>query len=629
VRKTTCIAILLTLVAGALSAAGAAEYRVTESEDLLTIVTPQLEAAVRTRGYTSGVAAGSLLDKKTGFRDAGFGLDIVDWIMEPGTDTAYRDKLEPGLAYHFGDLVHGQRAKRSIEGPQICTQAKALEPAVVRGEGFVAVRQSFQYRTAAPGRRVGSVWTQWLVFPVGKRYFISMDRIDAVNSSEGMFLRVDMPGHIRHQRGDTFSEIYLSYHGQIPANEFFEDFAPDARFHYLRGRGEVPERLIRAYRLRDPKTGGEGPWLAGMTLDPSVVYEAWCHQRGYVCMIEEFGGFPVKAGESLSAAFIVGYFDSIEEMNEVYDRHKGNRGLVVSPKGWKLVEKAPDAETVLDPAFGVKKVAEGCKFTEGPAVDAHGTLFFSDGPNDRIMRLSKDGKLAVFRQPCGRANGLMFDQEGRLVWCQSAGEGGGRAVVRLEKDGSLTTLADQFEGKPFIAPNDLAIDRRGRIFFTDPYFRGERSQPASGVYRIDGPGKVAMVISNLLKPNGILVTADGRYLYVSDRGTQQLRRYRLTDDGGIAADGFIYDFSPDRGIDGMWLDVHGNIYGAAGLGETTGLFVINPAGRLLAHQPLPEMATNVTFGGPDMQTIYVTAGGNVYAMRGLIPGARLPDAPRH
>jgi len=343
----TIRAVLLAMAAGTPLVAGAAEYQVTESDEAVTIVTPQLEASVRKQGYVSGVAARSLLDKKTAFRDAGFGLDIVDWIMEPGSDAAYRDRLEPGLAYHFGDLVHGRRAKRSIEGPQICTQAKSLEPAVVRGDDFVALRQSFQYRTAAPGRRVGSVWTQWLVFPVGKRYFISMDRIDAVNSSEAMFLRVDMPGHVRHKRGDTFSEIYLSYHGRIPASEFFEDFAPDARFHYLRGRGKTPERFIRAYRLRDPETGREGPWLAGMTLDPAAVYEAWCHQRGYVCMIEEFGGFPVKAGESFSAAFIVGYFDSIEEMNEVYDRHKGNRGLAVSPDGWKLVDKPPDAEAPL------------------------------------------------------------------------------------------------------------------------------------------------------------------------------------------------------------------------------------------------------------------------------------------
>ncbi len=165
-----------------------------------------------------------------------------------------------------------------------------------------------------------------------------MDKIDSVNQSEAMFLRIDMPGHLRHSRGDTFGKIYLSYHGFIPASEFIEDFPPDVKFNYRRDRDGVPERFVRAYQLRDPETGKEGPWLAGMTLDPSAVHEAWCHQRGYVCMIEEFGGRPIKAGESFSAAFIVGYFDSVGQMHQVYDRHKGYTGLEVTEAGWKLVK---------------------------------------------------------------------------------------------------------------------------------------------------------------------------------------------------------------------------------------------------------------------------------------------------
>ena len=314
----------------------AADYTVTETAEEIRIATPQLEAAVRKKGYVSGVAAQSLLDKKTGFRDAGFGLDIVDWIMEPGSDEAYREKLDRELVYQYGNSYHGAIPKRSIEGPQICTQARELHPEVIRGKDFVAVRQSFKYRAAAPGKRAGSTWTQVLVFPVGKRYFLAMDKIDAVNSSEAMFLRIDMPGHVRHQRGDTFSRIYLSYHGILPAAEFFEDFPPDARFLYRRRADKVPERFIRAYQLRDAKTGAGGPWLAGMTLDPSAVSEAWCHQRGYVCMIEEFGGRPIRAGESFSAAFVVGYFDSIDQMQQVYDQYKGNTCLEASPGGWRL-----------------------------------------------------------------------------------------------------------------------------------------------------------------------------------------------------------------------------------------------------------------------------------------------------
>jgi len=321
---------------GGVPGAASPEYRMAETDDEIRIDTPQLAAVVRKKGYVTGVAGGSFLDRKTGFRDAGFGLDIVDWIMEPGSDRAYRDRLDRELIYRYENSYHGKRPKRSIEGPQICTRARQLRPVVIRGKDFVAVKQSFQYRTAAPGKKTGSVWTQILLFPAGRRFFLAMDRIDAVNDSEAMFLRIDMPGHVKHTGGDTFSKVYLSYHGTIPAKEFLTDFPPDAKFNYRRDRDKTPGRFIRAYRLRDAKTGKDGPWLAGMTLEPSVVHEAWCHQRGYVCMIEEFGGRCVKAGGSFSAAFVVGYFDSIEEMRRVYDEYKGHTGLVVTKEGWRL-----------------------------------------------------------------------------------------------------------------------------------------------------------------------------------------------------------------------------------------------------------------------------------------------------
>jgi hypothetical protein len=331
--------VALLMIAGvvAMGAPGVSDQiTVTESDDQITIASSTLEAAVRKKGYVTGVAGGSFLDKRSGFRDAGFGLDIVDWIMEPGSDESYRDELKGDLRYEFNNAHHGSRAKRSIEGPQICTKAKELSPRVIRGAGFVAIEMDFQYQIAAPGRRVGSTWKQTMVFPAGQRYFISSDKITATNSSDAMFLRLDMPGHIKHKQGDTFSEVYLSYHGKIPASEFFADFAPDEKFNYRRDSNRLPKRFIRAYHLRDPKTGREGPWLAGMTLDPSVVYEAWCHQRGYVCMIEEFGGRPIQPGESFSAAFIVGFFDSIEEMETTYDRYAGHDSLEVGARDWKL-----------------------------------------------------------------------------------------------------------------------------------------------------------------------------------------------------------------------------------------------------------------------------------------------------
>jgi len=329
-------------------------FLVLEDEGQIKLITDRLEAVIRKKGYVSGVAGGTFLDKKTGFRDAGHGLSIADFILEPGSDEAYRDQIEPQMVYQFGNPayspVHGRTAKHYIEGPQICTKAKVLEPRVIRGRDFVAVVMSHQFPWAAPGRKTGSVWTQTMVFPAGKRYYLCSQRIDSVNSSPSMFFRIDMPGHIKHKRGDTFSEVYLSYlkwtngpsgvNGEIlPASAFFNDFSPDEKFNYRRDRAKsLPDRIIRAYRLLDPNTGASGPWLAGMTLDPSDVYELWCHQRGYVCMIEEFGGRAIRAGESFSAAFVVGYFDSVEEMESLYDQYRDHSGLSVNEDGWKLTE---------------------------------------------------------------------------------------------------------------------------------------------------------------------------------------------------------------------------------------------------------------------------------------------------
>ena len=318
--------------------AAEAPFRINENDQRITIVGDALQAAIRKTGYVSGVEAQSLVDVKTGAHDLGFGLDIVDWLMEPGSDAAYRDKLPGDLPYKFNNLVHGKRAKKSIEGPQICTQAGTLMPTIIHGNEFVAVKQSHKYTLAAPGKKTGSLWEQTIVFPVGKRYSISADRITTVNASDALFLRLDMPGHIRHDNGDSFSEVYLSTHGMIPSKEFVKDFAPDDKFLYVRDDNKIPKRFIRAYHIRDPKTGTPGPWLAGMTLDPAVPSEAWCHQRGYVCMIEEIGGRPIKAEENFGAAYIVGFFDSIAEMEQVYDQHAGHSGLSVTAEGWKLTK---------------------------------------------------------------------------------------------------------------------------------------------------------------------------------------------------------------------------------------------------------------------------------------------------
>lgn len=306
---TGAVALLLTLPAVA------AEPVVRELKDGIEIETDQLVARVNAKGYVSGIAEKSLLDKKTGARDVGFGLHIMDFLMAPG----WR-----GDGYSRDKKVHGDLPKHYVEGPQICTQARELKPEVIRGKDCVAVKLRFTFTKPGMGFKAGSTWEQTLVFQPGVRYVLSSETITSVNDVDDLFYRIDMPGHIKHRAGDTFDSIYLSYLDKpVPAAEFKADFGPDAKFLYRRDDAKVPRRMIRAYRVK--KDGQPGPWLAGMTLDPAAVSEAWCHQRGYVCLIQELHKRKVTAGESFGAAYVVGWFDDVVEMEKVYDRFKGAR----------------------------------------------------------------------------------------------------------------------------------------------------------------------------------------------------------------------------------------------------------------------------------------------------------------
>ncbi len=324
----TMIAVLSVLVCQADN-----PIKVAETDTYVQIDTDALQARINKKGYVSGIAASSFLDKKTGARDVGFGLHIMDFLMAPG----WRDD-----GYSRDPLVHGQEkkpgaapgepgffdlSKHYVEGPQICTQARQLQPELIRGKDFLAVRLRFRFTKPAAGLKAGSLWEQTLVFQPGLRYVLSGEQITSVNDVDDLFYRIDMPGHVRHKDGDTFAQIYLSYHDKlIPAEEFRKNFAPDAKFLYQRNN-KVPERMIRAYQVK--VKGQPGPWLAGMTLDPAATAEAWCHQRGYVCLIEELHRRKVKAGETFGAAYVVGWFDSIEQMHATCDRYKGKKRLVV------------------------------------------------------------------------------------------------------------------------------------------------------------------------------------------------------------------------------------------------------------------------------------------------------------
>lgn len=348
----------------AVAAQGDPWVNATDDGRAITIESDKLEAIIPKRDprqWMTGIEKGSFLDKATGFREIGDGLMVIDWLMEPGSDEAWSEEVfAPDgngvgrYSWHTNEtdpdrisytrMAHGtSHRKRMIEGPQLCHRMKPVEPKILRGKDFVAVQTEYRFEYAAPGRKPGSRWTQLIVFPAGKRYFVLMDKIDSVNDAEEMFLRNDTPGCVRHEKGDTFSEIYLSYLSgpngvRIPSSEFFTPFPPDLKFGYRRDTHQLPDTFIRAYRTRDKETGKDGPWLAGLTLDPSIVYEAWCSQRpgGIIVMIEEVYGQPIQAGQSFSAAHIVGWFDTIEEMHAVYEENKGYTALFADESGWRL-----------------------------------------------------------------------------------------------------------------------------------------------------------------------------------------------------------------------------------------------------------------------------------------------------
>lgn len=298
----------------------------------LRVDTTQYAAAIQTEGYVSGVSEGSFLDRKTGARDPGYGLLIADFLLQPGPDAP---DTPPERCYAYHDQYHGSIPKHYVALPQICTQAKHLPHEITAGKDFVAVRQWYTWDVACPPHPAGAKWEQTLLFSDDKRWFLGWDRFACVDDASAVMMRMDMPGHIKHHGGDVFRQVYLSYHGTIPQYAFHQSFPPDARFLYRRNAKHLPKRLIRAMQLEN------GVWLAGMALDPAAVYEAWCHQREYVCFIEEIGGRDVKAGEWQGAVHLVGYFDSIQEMEHTYDLYHGTTGLRVTPEGWTLDKTLP------------------------------------------------------------------------------------------------------------------------------------------------------------------------------------------------------------------------------------------------------------------------------------------------
>ena len=289
--------------------------------------------------------------------------------------------------------------------------------------------------------------------------------------------------------------------------------------------------------------------------------------------------------------------------------------------GGSVVSRGDDFEPIAQdeivPAEShVEMLWDEGEFTEGPAPAADGAILFSD-IGDRIMRYDPaTGATSVFRDPSGRANGLMFDAQGRLIACEGANTGGRRRLSITEADGTVRTLASHWEGKRFNSPNDVAISPRGDIYFSDPRYVGDepREIEFDGLFVVDSTGKVQVATRELTKPNGVVISPDGKTAYVADHdaaptGNRHLVAFDVRGDGRLENKRVLHDFGAgNRGIDGMTVDRLGNVYATAGRGELAGVYVFAPDGRQLAKITAGDTPTNCVFGiGDEATTLYVTA----------------------
>lgn len=284
------------------------------------------------------------------------------------------------------------------------------------------------------------------------------------------------------------------------------------------------------------------------------------------------------------------------------------------------------------------EVATSVAFTEGPTVDREGNVYFTEMVSLRIMKLSAGGVLSTFRERSNNANGLLIDPQGRLVACEGAESQRTGVPVKFKpqvtrtdlRTGKMEVLADQYQGKPFVGPNDVTIDGKGRLYFTD--------LTGGAVYRLDGPGQLVRILStpDIQRPNGIQISPDEKTLYLIEAnnaqgGARMIRAYDLKPDGTVGNMRVHYNFYPGRSGDGMSIDSQGNLYVSAGMNQLrgtsetldtkTGVYIISPQGKLLKFIPIAEdFITNNAFGGPDMKTLYVTAGKTLYKFRTDVAG---------
>jgi gluconolactonase len=301
----------------------------------------------------------------------------------------------------------------------------------------------------------------------------------------------------------------------------------------------------------------------------------------------------------------------------------------------------PAADYVtLDPRFArlyngtaaVDRLYTGCRWAEGPAYFAAGKyVVWSDIPNNRMLRFDEtSGETSVFRQPCGNSNGNTLDRQGRLISCEHSG----RRVSRTEHDGSITTIADRWNGKRLNSPNDAVVRSDGTIWFTDPAYgidsdyEGDKAESEVGachVYRVDpATGAVDAVITDMVRPNGIAFSLDERQLYVVDtgrtHGAEHPAHMRVfdVDEAGKVSGGRVFADCTAGLFDGFRLDSDGRIWTSAG----DGIHCYEPDGTLIGKVLVPEITANCVFGGPKRNYLYICGTTSLYGVRLMVNGAR-------
>lgn len=264
---------------------------------------------------------------------------------------------------------------------------------------------------------------------------------------------------------------------------------------------------------------------------------------------------------------------------------------------------APDAE--------VEKIGSGYIFTEGPAADSEGNVYFSDIPGQRVHKWNHgDGSIALWREDSGGTNGNFFDKDGNLISC----EGSARRVTRVTPEGEVTVLAETFNGKKFNSPNDCWVDPKGGIYFTDPRYGGRDNMELDGehAYYIKPGGEIILVTDDLTRPNGIIGTPDGKTLYIADHGDDRTWVYEIQDDGTLANKKLFCA----QGSDGVSLDEKGNLYLTSDR-----VSIYNSNGILIDAINVPLVPANVTFAGPDRNILFITARTSVFKIQMRVKGA--------